>query len=85
MKRPFRTCDRLRGTKRGLRKRPPRFNVGRQTVALAVTERGMCHGVSGALVVEHLRQGVLDLDEVGLIRHHLIDVLVSRGNLIDEG
>jgi hypothetical protein len=39
---------------------------------------------SGALVVEHLRQRVLNLDQVGLVGHHLVDVLVRRRNLVEQ-
>ncbi|CAB0708765.1 hypothetical protein FRC0038_01876 [Corynebacterium diphtheriae] len=38
----------------------------------------------GALDVEDLAQGVLDLDELGGIGHHAVDVLVGVRNLIDE-
>src|SRR3954453_13676642 len=39
---------------------------------------------SGALVVEHLAQRVLDLDEVGLVGHDDIDVLVRRRMLVEQ-
>src|ERR1019366_2843010 len=39
---------------------------------------------SGPLVVEDLVQGMEDLYQVGLVGHHLVDVLVSRGDLIYE-
>src|SRR5437763_6832030 len=39
---------------------------------------------SGALVIEHLAQRVLDLDEVGLVGHDDIDVLVRRRVLVEK-
>src|SRR4029077_3991530 len=39
---------------------------------------------SGPLVVEDLVQRVQDFNEVGLVGHDLIDVLVGGGDLIDE-
>src|SRR3954466_4347740 len=39
---------------------------------------------SGALVVEHLAQGVLDLHEVRLVGHDDIDVLVRRRVLVEQ-
>ena len=36
-------------------------------------------------VVEDLRERVLDGDEVGLVGHDLIDVLVGAGVFVDEG
>src|SRR6266851_7813139 len=39
---------------------------------------------SGALVVEDLAERVQDLDEVGLVGHDLIDVLVGRGDLVHQ-
>jgi len=37
-----------------------------------------------AFDAEHLFEGVHDLDEVGLVRHHLVDVLVGAGDLIQH-
>src|SRR3954447_14159566 len=44
-------------------------------------------GVAGglrALAVEHLPQGVLDLHEVRLVRHHLVDRLVGVRMLVEQ-
>src|SRR5882762_819692 len=46
---------------------------------------GRAGGMSDALVVEDLAEGVADLDEVGLVGHHLVDVLVGGRDLVDEG
>lgn len=40
--------------------------------------------VLGAFVVEDLAQGVFDLDQVRLIRHHLINVLIRHRVFVEE-
>src|SRR4051794_2218941 len=39
---------------------------------------------SSTFDAQHLLEGVHDLDEIGLVRHYLVDVLVGAGNLVQH-
>src|SRR5205814_2818282 len=78
---PVDITPRASGSRRG--SAPPTLEApARHTSRSALDRPGTPRG--SALVVEDLGQGVFDRDEVGLIGHHGVDVLVGVRVFIDE-
>src|SRR5438094_5892535 len=56
--------------------RSPIFRFWRKTISYLVR--------NSAFDAEHLLQGMHYLNQIGLVRHHLVDVLVCARNLIEH-